>query len=65
MIFLIINKNNPAFESTQSLVYLFYNYTFEQKNVGYGSTIVIVLLIVIMMLTAVQKYGEKKWVFYN
>lgn len=65
MIFLVIGKSNPAFESTQSLVYLFYNYTFEQKNIGYGSTIVVVLLAVIMMLTAVQKYGEKKWVFYN
>ena len=65
MIFLVIQKSNPAFESTQSLVYLFYNYTFEQKNIGYGSTIVVVLLVVILMLTAVQKYGEKKWVFYN
>lgn len=65
MIFLVIEKNNPAFESVQSLVYLFYNYTFEQKNIGYGSTIVVVLLVVIMLLTAVQKYGEKKWVFYN
>ena len=30
-----------------------------------GATIVIVLLVVIMILTAIQKYGEKKWVFYN
>ena len=65
MIFLVIEKSNPAFESDQSLVYLFYNYTFEQKNNGYGATIVIVLLVVIMILTAIQKYGEKKWVFYN
>lgn len=65
MIFLVIEKNNPAFSATQSLVYLFYNYTFEQKNIGYGSTIVVVLLVVIMILTAIQKYGEKKWVFYN
>lgn len=65
MIFLVIEKSNPAFESVQSLVYLFYNYTFEQKNNGYGATIVIVLLVVIMILTAIQKYGEKKWVFYN
>ena len=65
MIFLVIEKNNPAFSATQSLVYLFYNYTFEPKNIGYGSTIVVVRVIVIMILTAIQKYGEKKWVFYN
>lgn len=65
MIFLVIEKSNPAFESVQSLVYLFYNYTFEQKNNGYGVTIVVVLLAVIMALTAIQKYGEKKWVFYS
>ena len=65
LIFMVIEKSNPAFESVQSLVYLFYNYTFEQMNIGYGSTIVVVLLIVIMILTVFQMYGEKKWVFYN
>ena len=65
LIFMVIEKSNPAFEKVQSLVYLFYNYTFEQMNIGYGSTIVVVLLVVIMILTVFQMYGQKKWVFYN
>ena len=65
LIFMVIEKSNPSFDSVQSLVYLFYNYTFEQMNIGYGSTIVVVLLIVIMILTVFQMYGQKKWVFYN
>lgn len=65
MIFMVIEKNNPAFDSVQSLVYLFYNYTFDQKNTGYGATIVVVLLVVIMILTVLQMIGQKKWVFYT
>jgi ABC-type sugar transport system permease subunit len=65
LIFMVIEKSNPAFEKVQSLVYLFYNYSFEQMNIGYGSTIVVVLLLVIMILTVFQMYGQKKWVFYN
>lgn len=65
LIFMVIEKSNPAFEKVQSLVYLFYNYTFDQNNVGYGSTIVVVLLVVIMILTVFQMYGQRKWVFYN
>lgn len=65
LIFMVIEKNNPAFERVQSLVYLFYNYSFDQMNMGYGATIVVVLLVVIMILTVFQMIGQKKWVFYN
>ena len=65
LIFMVIEKSNPAFESVQSLVYLFYNYSFDQMNLGYSSTIVVVLLAVIMILTVFQSIGQKKWVFYN
>lgn len=65
LIFMVIEKNNPAFERVQSLVYLFYNYSFDQMNMGYGATIVVVLLVVIMILTVFQIIGQKKWVFYN
>lgn len=65
LIYMVIEKNNPAFTKVQSLVYLFYNYSFEQNNMGYGATIVVVLLVVIMILTVLQMIGQKKWVFYN
>lgn len=65
LIFMIMDKSNPALSKTQSLVYLFYKYSFTQKNMGYGSTIVVLLLVVILLITAIQMKAQKKWVFYN
>lgn len=58
-------NSNPALPKTQSLVYLFYKYSFTQKNLGYGSTIVVFLLIIILLITVFQMKAQKKWVFYN
>lgn len=65
LIFMVMDKSNPALEKTQSLVYLFYRYSFTEKNLGYGSTIVVLLLVVIMIITVFQMIGQKKWVHYN
>ena len=65
VIFMVMDKSNPALEKTQSLVYLFYRYSFTEKNLGYGSTIVVLLLVVIMIITVFQMIGQKKWVHYN
>lgn len=65
LIFMVMNDANPALAKTQSLVYLFYKYSFINKNMGYGSTIVVVLLLITMIVTVVQNIGQKKWVFYN
>ncbi len=65
LIFMVMDKSNPALIKTQSLVYLFYEYSFRQKNQGYGSAIVVLLLVVIMIVTAFQMIGQKKWVYYN
>ncbi|MCR4689806.1 MAG: sugar ABC transporter permease [Lachnospiraceae bacterium] len=65
LIYMVIDYNNPALKKTESLVYLFYNYSFQQGNKGYGATVVVVLLIVIMILTVIQLIGQKKWVYYN
>ena len=58
-------NSNPALPKTQSLVYLFYKYSFTQKNMGYGSTIVVLLLVIILLITVFQMKAQKKWVFYN
>ena len=65
LIFMVMDKSNPALIKTQSLVYLFYEYSFRQKNQGYGSAIVGLLLVVIMIVTVFQMIGQKKWVYYN
>lgn len=65
LIYMVIDKSNPALQKTQSLVYLFYKYAFINKNRGYGATIVVLLFVITLILTAFQMIGQKKWVFYN
>lgn len=65
LMYMVMDKSNPALEKTQSLVYVFYKYAFINKNMGYGSTIVVLLLIITMIITVFQMIGQKKWVFYN
>lgn len=65
LIFMVMDKTNPALEKTQSLVYLFYRYSFTNGNKGYGSTVVVLLLGVIMLITVIQMIAQKKWVYYN
>lgn len=65
VIYMVINYNNPALKKTESLVYLFYKYSFEQSKKGYGATVVVVLLVVTMILTVIQLIGQKKWVHYE
>lgn len=64
-IFMMIDRTNVAMEKTQSLVYLFYKYSFVMNDKGYGSTIVMFLLAIIMIITVFQLYFQKKWVHYQ
>jgi multiple sugar transport system permease protein len=60
-----MDNSNPALPKTQSLVYLFYQYSFTYGNKGYGSAIVMLLLAVVMLVTVFQMWAQKKWVYYN
>nr|WP_319473899.1 sugar ABC transporter permease [uncultured Sphaerochaeta sp.] len=64
-IFMVMERSNPALYKTQSLVFLFYESSFVERDLGYGSTIVVVLLLIIMLITALQMIAQKKWVHYN
>ncbi len=65
LIYMVMDNNNPAVKNTESIVYLFYQNSFKYSNRGYGSTIVMLLLVVIMIITVIQTRLQKKWVFYN
>ena len=65
LIYMMIDLNNPAWKKTESLVFLFYKYSFEQSKKGYGATVVVVLLAVILLLTVLQLIGQRKWVHYE
>ncbi len=64
LIFMVMDKNNPALYKTQSLVYLFYQESFVHNNKGMGSAIVVFLLVIIMIITVIQMQMQKH-VYYN
>lgn len=65
LIYMVIDETSPALPKTESLVYLFYRYSFVNKNMGYGSTIVVLLLLVTLLITVFQMLAQKKWVYYS
>lgn len=64
VIYMMIDVTSPSYDSTVSLVYLFYNNSFKYSNKGYGSAIVMLLLAIIMIITVIQTKLQKKWVNY-
>lgn len=65
LIYMVMDETNTALPKTQTIVYLFYRYSFAYNNKGYGSAIVMLLLAVIIVITIFQMLGQKKWVHYN
>ncbi len=63
--YMIMDRTSRAFKDVESVTYLFYKYSFEQSDRGYGAAIVIFMLLIISVITAVLQRTEKKWVFYN
>ena len=64
LMFMVMDKTNVALPKVQSIVYLFYQYSFTNGNKGYGATIVMVLLAFIMILTWILQQAEKKIVYH-
>lgn len=60
----VMSKGGPA---TSSYVFVYYIYTlaFRTYKFGYASAVSVVLFLIILVLTAIQWYGKKKWVYYE
>ncbi len=65
LIYMMVEESNPALTSAQSLMYLFYRETFVTGNRGFGSAVVIWTVLLIGIVTAIQFWGQKKWVNYE
>lgn len=61
---MMMPPSSEAMYKTQSLAYLFYKHSFILNDKGYGSAIVVFLLLIILMITAVQMKLQKMWVHY-
>ena len=62
---MIIDQSSRAVDSARSVTYLFYQHSFERGERGYGSAIVIFMMVVISIITYFIQKTEKKWVHYN
>lgn len=65
VIFVMFDVTNPSLSSVQSLVYIFFHESYVLNDKGYGSAIIIVLVLIIMVITLIQLVGQKKWVNYD
>ena len=65
LMFMVMDKTNQALNKTQSIVYVFYQYSFTNGNKGVGAAIVVILLVFIMTLTVILQKLEKKLVYHN
>lgn len=65
VVYMMIDAARPSYDRTVSLVYLFYNNSFKYNNKGYGSAIVMLLLLIISIITVIQVRLQKKWVNYS
>lgn len=65
LMFMVMDKTNQALNKTQSIVYVFYQYSFTNGNKGVGAAIVVILLVFIMILTFILQKLEKKLVYHN
>lgn len=63
-LYAMLGPNNPAAEESRSLVSLFYQEAFVTQNRGVGAAVTIVILVLVGLVTALQFWGQKKWVHY-
>jgi ABC-type sugar transport system permease subunit len=60
----VLTKGGPEL-STTVLVYYVFQQAFQFNNVGYGSTLALMLLSFVMVLTLLQWQLRRKWVFHE
>jgi multiple sugar transport system permease protein len=65
LVYLMIAKNNPALDNSQTIVYLFYQRGFVEHNGGYAAAIAFVLMVVILIFTGIQFRMQRRWVHYG
>jgi multiple sugar transport system permease protein len=60
----VMTRGGPG-DATRTVVMTLYEAAFKNQEIGYASSIAVILFVVIMIVTAVQFGMSKKWVFYS
>jgi multiple sugar transport system permease protein len=64
-IFVLYRDNQPLVSSTISMVYYLWQKSFSHFEIGYGSAISWVVLLIILMVTLIQFWLQNRWVTYD
>ncbi len=64
-IFVLYRDNQPLVSSTISMVYYLWQKSFSHFEIGYGSAISWVILIIILVVTLIQFRLQNRWVTYD
>lgn len=65
IIYMMIDTGNPAIRDVETILYVFYRESFVKNNKGYGSTLMLWAVVIIMAITFFQFKFQKKWVNYD
>jgi multiple sugar transport system permease protein len=60
----VMTRGGPG-DASRTAVMVMYESAFKNMEIGYGSTIAVILFIVILLVTAAQFGLSKRWVFYQ
>lgn len=64
-VFMMISTESMAFESTETLVVLFYRYAFDYGDKGYAASIAVFIFFIILIFTTIQMKFQNRWVYYD
>lgn len=64
-IYVLYRDNQPLVSSVISMVYYLWQASFRQFEIGYGSAISWLILLLILAVTAIQFMMQKRWVNYD
>ena len=64
-IFVLYRDNQPIVSSTVSMVYYLWQKTFSHFEIGYGSAISWIILVIILIVTVIQFFLQDRWVTYD
>lgn len=64
-IYVLFRDNQPLVSSTISMVFYLWQSTFRQFEIGYGSAISWLILVIILVVTLIQFWIQKRWVTYD
>ena len=60
----VLTKGGPG-DSSSTMVFYIWQNAFQKMDMGYGTTLALLLFVFVMIVTVTQMVLSKKWVFYN